>query len=1044
MKMMMKLWNLLLAAALALTACPAPNVYDDGEDTQDLGYIEIKSAADFAKIGKEEGYPLDGEYQIPAGKNLRLSDWTPIGTEAAPFTGKLSGNNGAGSVAIESFSPEALGGKYLGLFGVTEGAEIADLTVTLNVVNLGLNTLEDHYAAGLAGRVTGGKIKNVTAAGALRITKSGSRSLSLAGVAALVRSASIEGCASAVTLAGTFEGSGYAGGIAAQAEGRTVISASSALGDLTLSSPPSWSEAYAGGIVGYSESSGAAVGTALKLSGVNYTEGTVSAEGYSAFSGGVAGYVRAAEIDESFSSGTVSARGSTPFAGGVVAFLGGGTARNLYSAAAVHAVSVTRRALAGGIAGGVSEGGEISAAYVTARVCAEGTGSKPGLTNAAPDAALAGGIAGALYNGASTVRGSAVLEGSEASAADLVAGAAADPRAYRIAAKGTAAADAAVLASNIAWEGMALESARPEGDADKGEAGQDGKDCPGKPAQSDFAALGWDFSQAGAWKMGRGGFPALAGQPVNIGDYITIAGASDLAQIGKNNAYPLSADYRIAEGAADISLSDWVPIGTAEQPFTGTMTGNGTAAITINSFDAAAFNGPSLGLFGVVKGSTQKWALLKDLKVTVNMAATAALNAGNKAQYVAALAGYGEEITIENAVVSGTIKVNKSSGYPLYSGGVAGYLKNGKMSGSASSVAVESEGQSGVYSGGILGYAAGSFLLSGSTSTGVVTVKAGTHNSSAGGIVGYILGTNDSTVSRCTASGDVSLTTAAGREASLLMFYCGGVVGYAGNGTADMGDTERTGAVIEQCGYLSGTVYCENAYPYAGGVIGYNYTGSEVHQSFSAAAAEVKAKGSRLPYAGGVAGYISGAAKVENSYSHATVLAEAPESRQALAGGVAGATAKPSLLSKCYATGTVTAKINGAGTADMGGSLGVRSGANAGGISGSLYFASPKVERSAALNASVSGIDTASGGTLYVYRIGGLSDLDGSPVVENNIAWSTMPVIGGSVSAKGANNEDGADCTAKPAQSVYSATLGWDFAGVWKMGNDGYPALRWE
>jgi hypothetical protein len=258
-----------------------------------------------------------------------------------------------------------------------------------------------------------------------------------------------------------------------------------------------------------------------------------------------------------------------------------------------------------------------------------------------------------------------------------------------------------------------------------------------------------------------------------------------------------------------------------------------------------------------------------------------------------------------------------------------------------------------------------------------------------------------------------------------------------------MGDVARTGAVIEQCRYLSGTVYCENAYPYAGGVIGYHYTGSEVRQSSSAAGVTVRAKGSRLPYAGGVTGYISGAAKVLDSYSHATVLAEAPESKQALAGGVAGATAKPSLLSRCYATGAVTAKINGAGTADMGGSLGVRSAANAGGISGSLYFANPKVEKSAALNVSVSGIDIASGGTLYVYRIGGLSDLDGEPVVENNIAWSGMPVSGGSVASKGANGEDGADCAAKPEQGAYTA-LGWDFSGVWKMGADGYPGLRYE
>jgi hypothetical protein len=38
---------------------------------------------------------------------------------------------------------------------------------------------------------------------------------------------------------------------------------------------------------------------------------------------------------------------------------------------------------------------------------------------------------------------------------------------------------------------------------------------------------------------------------------------------------------------------------------------------------------------------------------------------------------------------------------------------------------------------------------------------------------------------------------------------------------------------------------------------------------------------------------------------------------------------------------------------------------------------------------------------------------------------------------------DGDDCAAKPAQSLYEG-LGWDFVTVWKMGRDGYPALRWQ
>jgi hypothetical protein len=939
-------------------------------------------------------------------------------------------------VVIESFSGDALVGKHLGLFGVTQGAVIEDLSVTMNSPDINLNVDEDQYIAGLAGRLREGTVKNVTVTGTLRVAKTGSRSLALGGLAALVSAASIEGSASSMTIQGTIGAEGFAGGIVAKAEGRTVISGSSALGDVSLTGPASGSAAYAGGVVGYAETIGGSAGTALKLSGVNYTEGRVSVTAYGAYSGGVAGYTKGAEIYESFSSGTVSAQGSSPFAGGIAAFLGGGMVKNVYSAAEVRAVSVTRRALAGGIAGGVSEGAEISAAYTTAQVRAEGTGSLAGLTSTAPNAVRAGGIAGALYNGGSAVKNSAVLEGSSAAAADLVIGNQADPKAYRVAGKGTEGADTAVaLASNLAYAGMSLSSRSAD---DKGSSGQDGEDCAGKPDQAAFSGMGWDF--AGVWKMGRGGLPVLAGQPVNIGDYITISSGADLAQIGNNNGYPLNGEYRIAAGSSDITLSEWKPIGTAEKPFSGSLSGNGTTVIRISGFSPSAGESPGLGLFGYVKGSVRQRAELKDLKVEVTMSGSLS---AKTAQYAGALAGYGEELTITGSIVSGSIGINKTSAYPLYSGGIIGYLKNGKISGSSSAVAVESEGQSGVYSGGVLGYAAGSISVSGCSASGNILTKAGAHNSSAGGVVGYILGTNDSTVSLCSASGNVSLTPASGREASQLMLYCGGVAGYAGNGTADTGG-ERTGAVIEKCRYTGGEVYCENAYPYVGGVIGYNYTGSVVKESFSAAGTTVKAKGSRLPYAGGVAGYISGAAQVLNSYSHATVIAEALESKQALAGGVAGATAKPSLVSKCYATGAVTAKINGAGTDDMGGSLGVPSAANAGGISGSLYYANPKVEKSVALNVSVSGIDTGSGGVRNVYRVGGKSTVKdgGTPELAENIAWSGMTVSPESVGDEGPNGQDGEDCDQKPGQSVYSG-LGWDFSSVWRMGGD-YPVLQWE
>jgi hypothetical protein len=75
--------------SLLILACPQPGGHVPEPAKPD--YIEIRNAADLGKIGKE--YPLNGSYQIGSGE-IRVSNWTPIGTETAPFTGKFGGNGG--------------------------------------------------------------------------------------------------------------------------------------------------------------------------------------------------------------------------------------------------------------------------------------------------------------------------------------------------------------------------------------------------------------------------------------------------------------------------------------------------------------------------------------------------------------------------------------------------------------------------------------------------------------------------------------------------------------------------------------------------------------------------------------------------------------------------------------------------------------------------------------------------------------------------------------------------------------------------------------
>lgn len=351
--------------------------------------------------------------------------------------------------------------------------------------------------------------------------------------------------------------------------------------------------------------------------------------------------------------------------------------------------------------------------------------------------------------------------------------------------------------------------------------------------------------------------------------------------------------------------------------------------------------------------------------------------------------------------------------------------------------------------GGALGGIAGTVTKSwieDCTVTAALTMTATGHNNSAGGIAGTM--GNYAVVRNCTASGTITLTAPmTGADASsTLMVYAGGIAGYSG--TPGLAGDGVSGCLIEGSSW-SGAVSAASGYPYAGGIVGYNYTGAMVKRCSSSGT--VTASGGNLPYAGGVAGYNSGYAqsvetpsRIENSYSTATVKAVST-SRAALAGGIAGANAAGAVITRCYAAGAVTASVDASGAANLGGSIGVMTAANAGGIAGAQYVTRtvpPAIEDCAALNSSITGASGTSGAAWNIYRIAGAGDTGSDTgTLTNNAAWSGLPVPNHAEAwDKSANGKDGADCEQHPAQSAYTA-LGWDFSGVWQM-SGAYPALR--
>jgi hypothetical protein len=504
---------------------------------------------------------------------------------------------------------------------------------------------------------------------------------------------------------------------------------------------------------------------------------------------------------------------------------------------------------------------------------------------------------------------------------------------------------------------------------------------------------------------------------------ISIGAAADLAKIGGDKDFPADGDYELA---ADIELNNWTPLCTEEAPFSGSLNGNGRR-ISIRGFSSSELK--YSGLFAYIKGGTTR-AEVKNLNIAFNPGSLS-LNSGSN-QYIAALAGYAVNTALDNITVSGSFGVNKMAGNALYAAGITAYLEQSTLSNCVSSAALSVDNSRGVFAGGIAAYGNAGIVISGCRAGGSLTVHTAATEASAGGIIGGIRDTGkDSLVSLCTVTANVSLIKMEGAAGTSNMFYCGGVIGYAGNGTAG----EGTGGVrILQSRYEGGTVYCKTNYPYSGGVIGYNYTGSEVSQCYSTGT--VSAEGSNLPYSGGVAGYASRGALIVNSYSAAAVNSVA-SSKQALAGGIAGATAAGALISKCYASGTVRAETGG--TAGAGGSLGVPAAANAGGITGALYSGggpAPQVEYCAALNGSVEGI----GSPANVYRIA--KNVDGTLL--SNIAWKDMPLSGGSGSAATLDGKDGLDNNRQLEEETVVNKLQWDIAGVWLIPADAYPVLRWQ
>ncbi|MDR0684845.1 MAG: hypothetical protein LBF83_06930 [Spirochaetaceae bacterium] len=572
--------------------------------------------------------------------------------------------------------------------------------------------------------------------------------------------------------------------------------------------------------------------------------------------------------------------------------------------------------------------------------------------------------------------------------------------------------------------------------------------------------------------------PGVVGNLNSIGPQLIIPITTVADLIAVNN--DLSGDYRLDADLTVGSSATWIPIGTSADPFTGSFDGNGHT-IAVDSFDTT---GDRVGIFAQTSN-----AVLHDLTIT---GVTASIGTSS-AQYVGILAGYAQNTVFQNITVNNTLDVSYSSGAAdnFYVGGVAGYAADstfdsistdgsivaaaempydyevvndfsvgsvvgradgGAITSARSNTAITARGtQIASFAGGIVGRGASRLTIKSGIGTGSVTSNGGYSATSAGGIAGYV--TETTIKGSHTTAGNITATAPTGTGPyDFYQAYAGGLVGYSGN-SSEIGLSSSTGQ----------TVTANNAaYPYAGGLIAYNYgfnnfvdppgNGSKVIESYSTNMVYATATDGGLPYAGGLAGYSSVIGSIiQNSYATGDVSAET-EGEYSWAGGLIGSNAQNSVVSKCYATGNVTV-IAGTLPLPYTPQPGAQPGAAGGGIAGTNYFTNTTlagetlIEYCAALNSLIQGKSAT--GTYLLHRVTGdlgITDSTYNAIpgsLDTNVANTNMNIDPPITIVSGLNTVDGLGVYSPPPdETLYITILGWNFNTVWVMNGTTYPTLQ--
>ena len=248
----------------------------------------------------------------------------------------------------------------------------------------------------------------------------------------------------------------------------------------------------------------------------------------------------------------------------------------------------------------------------------------------------------------------------------------------------------------------------------------------------------------------------------------------------------------ILQGHIDLSGESWIPVGTIEQPFTGSLNGNHNTITGLTNPSVGQY----LGLFGYTEGASVSNLTIQGININSESPY------GNV--YAGSLIGYAIDTDISNVTMSGIINARAINGN-AYVGGIVGYGYGISINNASVSVDLDTlAGSSECMVGGVAGYYYGA--IERSYYKGALDVAGSYGTISIGGLVGHAIGT---IISESYASLDIYVVT------STASINAGGLAGnistnYSESVSSYIEDTYSSVIIsinsISQTGYIGGLV----------------------------------------------------------------------------------------------------------------------------------------------------------------------------------------------------------------------------------------------